>query len=123
MAIQKNKKQWYGTQTNAANAEADFSTNFTSVPIPTPRYEMGEVMVTWSGAPIGDLNLESTSNLLIDNPGSSKFVKIDTVNTTGITGHVFKIPTATAEGYRITYASTSGTGSATIDVIWKGSGG
>ena len=123
MAIQKNKKQWYGDQTNAANPVADFSTNFTSDPIPTVRYEMGEIMVTWTGAPIGDLNLESTSNLLIDNPGSSKFVQIDTQNTTGITGHVFKIPTATAEGYRITYTSTSGTGDATIDVIWKGSGG
>jgi len=123
MAIQKNKKQWYGTQTNAANSEADFSGNFTSEWIPTPRFEMGEIMVTWTGAPVGDLNLESTSNLIIDDPASSKFVEIDTVSTSGITGHVFKITQATAEAYRITFTYTSGTGNATIDVIWKGSGG
>ena len=123
MAVQKNKKQWYGTQTNAANAEADFSANFTADWIPTPRYEFGEIMVTWSGAPVGDLKLESTSNLIIDDPASSKFVEIDTVSTSGITGHVFKISPATAEAYRIKYSSTSGTGSATVDVIWKGTGG
>ena len=123
MAVQKNKKQWYGDQTNAANAVADFSTNFTSDWIPTPRFETGEIMVTWTGAPVGNLNLESTSNLLIADPANSKFVQIDTVATSGITGHVFKITIATAEAYRVTYTSTSGTGDATVDVIWKGAGG
>lgn len=123
MAIQKNKKQWYGTQSNAANPEADFSTNFTGDAIPTPRYEFGELTVTWTGSPVGDLNLESTSNLLKDDPANSKFVQIDTVNTSGITGHVFKIALATAEAYRIVFSSTSGSGNATIDAFWKGSGG
>lgn len=123
MAVQKNKKQWYGGQTNAANPVADFSANFTADWIPTPRYEMGEIMVTWTGAPVGDLNLESTSNLIIDNPSASAFVQIDTVATSGLTGHVFKITVATAEAYRITFSHTSGTGDATIDVIWKGAGG
>lgn len=100
-----NKKVW--------TTSADLSANYVGDEIPTDRLAFGAIQVQWTGSPVGDLKLFARVNKVMD------FVEIDTVNTSGITGHAFTQDFLAFEDYQIQFVHSSGSGTGTVAAIFK----